>query len=88
MAGAKKSLPRSYQCVAQIEHWCDRCCRHIMPGEMYECRIDAWGKNGKLMFFKVHIFPSCDYPPEFYEEWLRDLKRDSATQQFEWKVAA
>lgn len=54
---------RTYQRVAQREHWCDRCCNCIEPGEYYEGSIQIWGR-GRLLVFKVHIFPACDYPPD------------------------
>jgi|GEM_PF-1766950 len=55
-------LLRTYQHVAQKDHWCDNCCSHIQPGEMYEGSVHA-SKAFGLYVFKVHVYPSCD-PPE------------------------
>lgn len=54
---------RSYQHVAQVQHWCDMCCRYIEPGEYYQGSVQVWGK-GRLLVFKVHMFPACDFPPD------------------------
>jgi hypothetical protein len=53
---------RSYQHIAQISHWCDRCCRHIEAGEIYTGSVQVI--NRRLIVFKTHIFPACDEPPD------------------------
>lgn len=55
---------RSYRHIAQTEHFCDRCCRHIHPGEMYEGLVQVYKGDNKsrLLVLKMHIYPSCDYP--------------------------
>ena len=58
---------RTYRHMAQTEHWCDRCCRYIQPGEYYEGEVQVHKDHG-LMVFKVHIEPDCDYPPDPEEE--------------------
>ncbi len=54
---------RTYRHVAQTQHWCDRCCRYIEPGEYYEGSVHLYD-NHQLIVFKTHIEPSCDYPPD------------------------
>lgn len=64
---------RRYERVACQEHFCDRCCNYIHAGDMYEGRVVVTD-NSRLLVWKTHIHPSCDYPeePEDYES-LSDL---------------
>lgn len=61
-----EKLLRTYERMAQIPHWCDRCCRYIEPGEIYQGKVfvDGNRKKHRLIVFKFHIFPECDYPEE------------------------
>lgn len=54
---------RSYQRMAYKHHDCDRCCCQILPGDMYEGRVEVNDRN-QIMVWKQHIMPSCDFPPE------------------------
>lgn len=56
-----RSFLRSYCRVAEKEHWCDRCCTPIYPGEQYEASVHVW-KRGKITVFKQHL--DCEIPPE------------------------
>ena len=59
-------LLRTYEHLAQKNHWCDRCCRYISPGECYEGMVYVTKNNGVLVM-KQHVHPPCD-PPEDPEE--------------------
>ncbi len=61
---------RNYQRIAYQEHFCDRCCDYIRPGDMYEGRVVVHKINEKnrLVVWKIHINPSCDYPEEPKED--------------------
>ncbi len=65
------------QQVADRVHFCDRCCRHIMPGEMYEravylnaprtvmdmvCSAIKLDTRHRVTVDKRHVNPGCDYP--------------------------
>ena len=66
-------LLRTYRHLAHIDHWCDRCCDYIQPGDMYEGMVYASEKFG-IITFKYHIDPICDEPKDYdYEE--NDLER-------------
>ena len=52
---------RNYTSVAHKEHFCNCCCRYIMPGEVYEGAVYATKNNG-IIVSKQHISPSCDFP--------------------------
>jgi hypothetical protein len=54
---------RSYERVAQVTHFCDRCCDAIWPDESYEGRVEIW-EGGKFFVTKEHIDPVCDWPPD------------------------
>ncbi|MSS75276.1 hypothetical protein EXS73_03650 [Candidatus Pacearchaeota archaeon] len=54
---------RSYRRVAYNFHFCDRCCQHIQPGQEYEGRVVVT-ERGRLMVWKTHRYPSCDFPEE------------------------
>ncbi len=58
---------RKYQRVAHTKHWCDRCCDWIQPGDYYEGVVQI-SKGGGLIVFKFHIDPSCDYPPDPFDD--------------------
>ena len=60
---------RTYRHLAQVQHWCDRCCRYIEPGEYYQGSVHLYDDHG-LIVFKVHVEPSCDYPPDPDEEFI------------------
>ena len=61
---------REYQRLAHTEHWCDRCCTHIYPGEMYEGTVFLYEdrKKYRLDVLKCHIYPACEFPPDPSEE--------------------
>ena len=70
---------RSYIRVAQTLHWCDRCLRDIEPGECYEGSVQIHGK--RLMVFKEHVNPACDYPKDPLEDEIEyNEQRDSPSQ--------
>ncbi|MFA5925485.1 MAG: hypothetical protein WC831_00995 [Parcubacteria group bacterium] len=54
---------RTFQHIAQIEHWCDMCCKYIEPGDCYQGSVQVW-ERGRLLVFKVHMFPACDFPSD------------------------
>lgn len=58
---------RRYEHMAQKEHWCDRCCTYIRPGEFYEGLVYADKRFG-IIVHKFHINPGCDYPEDPVEE--------------------
>jgi hypothetical protein len=64
---------RTYERTARVEHWCDSCCRHIMPGDRYEASVRLTESHG-LIVFKYHVHPACEPPkePESHEA-LEDL---------------
>ena len=67
---------RRYEYMAQKEHWCDRCCTYIKPGEFYEGFVYA-DKVFGIVVHKFHVHPGCDYPKDPEEEGSisnRDLK--------------
>ncbi|MBR9676578.1 hypothetical protein GOV04_00360 [Candidatus Woesearchaeota archaeon] len=49
--------------MAQKDHWCDRCCDYIQPGDMYEGMVYA-SKKWSIITLKFHKYPACDYPEE------------------------
>lgn len=55
--------------IANIQHWCDNCCSHINPWEMYE--KDVLLMQNWIIEFKKHINPECEPPedPDF-EDYL------------------
>ena len=57
--------------MAQKEHWCDVCCRHIEPGEMYKGQVYVSKAHG-IYTFKEHTDPSCDYPEDPDDEKDRE----------------
>lgn len=70
---------RVYRRLAQLPHWCDRCCRYIEPGEFYEGSVQIYG--GRFIVFKVHIEPSCDYPPDPVEDEISDIAQEETPSQ-------
>lgn len=66
--------------IARVEHWCDRCCQHIMPGEEYERIVELMEHRGnRVVVWRIHSNPSCDEPedPE-WEEADADLEESEA----------
>ena len=59
---------RNYRRVAQRQHWCDRCCTYIQPGETYQGWVHAYDDLDRLIVLKMHVEPSCDYPPDPFDE--------------------
>ena len=61
---------RTYERVAQKEHWCDNCCKHIHAGEMYraEVFIQEERKRNRVVVFKYHVNPACEPPKDPDEE--------------------
>ncbi len=57
---------REYRHVARQEHWCDRCCNNIHPGETYTGQVFVCENRDRhgLVVFKTHSIPGCDYPEE------------------------
>ena len=74
-------LLRSYESVAQEEHWCDDCCTYIMPGDFYGGRVmlRPERKEERIMVFKHHIYPACPFDPneEFREHDEQDANLES-----------
>jgi len=66
-------LLRTYEHVAQKDHWCDRCCTYILPGEMYEGMVYTSKKRG-IITLKSHKYPACDFPEEPDDKY--DYKSD------------
>lgn len=56
------TILRNYEHVAQKEHWCDRCCMEIYPGQIYHGQVVV--NDGRLVVFKTHVYPGCDEPEE------------------------
>lgn len=52
---------RTYRCLAQTLHFCDRCFHDIEPGQMYECSVTVIAR-GKILVLKNHVEPPCEYP--------------------------
>lgn len=56
--------------VANKEHFCDNCCRYIMPGEIYERQTSLLQKGEfgvsekKIDVRRRHVYPECDHPEE------------------------
>ena len=67
-------LLRTYTRVAHQDHFCDRCCNPIMPGEEYEARVEVT-RRGHILVWKNHINPGCDYP-EDPDEIRDDVEED------------
>ncbi len=65
---------RTYRRIAQTEHWCDRCCTHILPGEEYEGRVEIYrrGKRNRIIVWKEHINPCCEPPDPPDEDFLEN----------------
>lgn len=70
--------------MAQREHWCDRCCSHILPGEMYEADVQLYDNKEKhrLCVMKRHVHPSCDFPPDPDEDKELAVRRRSKIEKF------
>lgn len=81
--GGNMIILRTYEYVANVYHWCDRCCDYINPGECYEGSVRVL--NGRLIVFKTHCNPSCDYPPD-PEDFDESEKKSYSEEQL--KLAA
>lgn len=59
-------LLRSYRRTAEVEHWCDRCCDIIFPGEAYEADVYATRTGGRrgIVVMRQHADPPCEPPDE------------------------
>jgi hypothetical protein len=78
---------REYECVAHIEHWCDICCNYIHPGEMYRSSVEVHETpKHRLIVWKRHVNPFCDYPPN--PDWNKDREDKDLDDKFEWLKAA
>jgi len=78
---------RRYEYVADKEHWCDRCCSYIRPGEYYEglvC-VDTSRTAKRLIVFKYHIRPGCELPSDPDEEIHKTCSNNIETRL---KIAA
>jgi hypothetical protein len=53
---------RSYGHMAEKEHWCDKCCDFIHPGESYSAQVFATD-NHHIVIIRQHTYPFCE-PPE------------------------
>jgi hypothetical protein len=56
---------RTYQHMAQREHYCDRCRHPIFPGNFYRGEVHATGTG--LWVEKRHLDPEC--PKDHWEEY-------------------
>ncbi len=75
---------RTYRRIAQRQHWCDVCCTYIEAGEFYEGSVHLYDGH-RLIVFKKHVEPSCDYPPEPEDyDWIED----TCSEEVPMKLAA
>ena len=58
---------RSYRSMAMVRHWCDNCCSDIFAGSEYEAVVYVT-KSRRLVVYKRHINPSCDWPEDPVDE--------------------
>lgn len=58
---------RSYRSIAMKDHWCDRCCNCINPGDQYEAVVHATG-TGRIIIWKYHVCPICEWPDDPVDE--------------------
>ena len=58
---------RSYRAVADVWHWCDNCRGDIFPGSEYEAVVYVT-KSRRLIVYKRHINPSCEWPEDPVDE--------------------
>jgi len=77
---------RSYERIAEKEHWCDCCCNYIHPGEMYHGEVQLREEKAinRISVFKSHINPCCDFPPDPEED--RDSEREEKESGIESKL--
>jgi len=79
---------RVYRYMAHREHWCDNCLRYIMPGEFYEGKV-VIDERGRLLVFKKHICPECDFPEEPDEvRLIGDNEVEESFGEVTFKIAA
>ena len=63
--------------MAQIEHFCDKCTKHIIPGDEYGGTVYAADKG--IIVIKEHINPECDWPDrEKYSGLEKDLVKEES----------
>jgi len=62
---------RTYQHMANKEHWCDHCLNFIQPGEFYEGIVYA--NNGRIFVVKNHVDPRYPEPEDPHEEYEKSL---------------
>ena len=86
---------RSYEGVAQREHFCDRCCESIQPGDYYEAtvyatKIPKFARGSRIIperktivTIRYHKNPGCEFPEDPDKEFS-DLENNIE----ELKVAA
>ncbi|MEK6889522.1 MAG: hypothetical protein AABW80_05455 [Nanoarchaeota archaeon] len=79
---------RSYTRVAFQEHWCDRCCNYIQPGDMYKAHVELREekKKHRIIVWKYHINPGCDFPEDPEDEEESEI--ETLTQPEELLLAA
>jgi len=75
-------LLSSYERVAKVYHWCERCCTDIHPGEQYSGEVYAISR-AELKVFKKHS-DRCDEPeepestrPPTFDDIEKQLRRPS-----------
>lgn len=63
---------------AHVPHWCDNCCSHIQPWEIYEKSVRLLDNN-KILEIKNHVDPGCEPPeePDIPDE-IKDANRLAA----------
>jgi hypothetical protein len=60
-----RRILRTYRRIAHIEHHCDKCQGPILPGDEYWADVvlaDQHTGERKVIVFKEHIWPACDWP--------------------------
>lgn len=66
---------RTYARTAHEQHFCDRCCRYIEPGDYYQGTVQLC--NGKLMVWKEHEDPPCPVDPwEEEREMMEEIDKE------------
>jgi len=73
-------LLRTYERIAQKDHWCDTCCEYIFPGDLYSGSVYVTPRD-TIMVLKQHIDPYCtppDEPKDFETGELENLVNKAA----------
>ena len=68
-----RRILRTYRRMAHIDHHCDKCQCPISPGEEYQGEVvlaDQYSGGRKIVVYKEHVWPGCDWPPE--PEWEKE----------------